>query len=228
MAPFSREKEPPQNPGRFRVSIKTLLMMAAGSMAVMFVGMGLLAWFAQTADNAFYINWLIGLSTLGVPVAALFGILSYRSVVLPLQRARREIDRMSSGDLTGSIEANGVAELSRLMQSLRVLQINTKLLIGQIKEVTGLVTTGAGEIASGNADLSGRTESQASSLEETASSMEELTGTVKQNAENSRHASQLVTSTTEIALTGGELVGKVITTMGSIKDSSRKIADIMA
>ena len=209
------------------VSIKTLLMMAAGSMVVMFVGMGLLAWFAQTADNAFYINWLIGLSTLGVPVAALFGILSYRSVVLPLQRARMEIDRMSSGDLTGNIEANGVAELSRMMQSLRVLQINTKLLIGQIKEVTGRVTTGAGEIASGNADLSGRTESQASSLEETASSMEELTGTVKQNAENSRHASQLVTSTTEIALTGGELVGKVITTMGSIKDSSRKIADII-
>ena len=209
------------------VSIKTLLMMAAGSMVVMFVGMGLLAWFAQTADNAFYIHWLIGISTLGVPVAALFGILSYRSVVLPLQRARREIDRMSSGDLTGNIEANGVAELSRMMQSLRVLQINTKLLIGQIKEVTGRVTTGAGEIASGNADLSGRTESQASSLEETASSMEELTGTVKQNAENSRHASQLVTSTTEIALTGGELVGKVITTMGSIKDSSRKIADII-
>ena len=134
---------------------------------------------------------------------------------------------MSSGDLTGRIEANGVAELARLMQSLRVLQINIKLLVGQIKESTDLVNAGASEIASGNADLSARTESQASSLEETASSMEELTSTVKQNAESAHHASKLVSSTAEIAVNGGEIVGQVIDTMGSIKDSSSKIADII-
>ena len=91
---------------------------------------------------------------------------------------------MSTGDLTGRIVANGANELVDLMQSLRILQINIKLLVGQIKQSTELVNMGASEIATGNADLSGRTESQASSLEETASSMEELTSTVKQNAEH--------------------------------------------
>ena len=57
--------------------------------------------------------------------------------------------------------------------------------------------------------------------------MEELTSTVKQNAEQSHHASKLVLSTAEIAVNGGEVVGKVINTMGSIKDSSKKIADII-
>jgi aerotaxis receptor len=144
-----------------------------------------------------------------------------------LERSRLEIDRMSSGDLTGKIEAGGVAELASLMQSLRVLQINTKWLVGQIKEATDQVNVGASEIASGNADLSGRTESQASSLEETASSMEELTSTVKQNAEHARHANQLVISTADIASNGGLIVGKVVETMASIKQSSRKIADII-
>ena len=166
-------------------------------------------------------------AVLGAALAAVSGFVMYRSVVMPLNRTRQDIDRMSAGDLSGKIESSGDDELTRVMQSLRVLQTNVKLLVGQIKEATDLVNMGAGEIASGNADLSGRTESQASSLEETASSMEELTSTVKQNAENARQANQLVVSTADIAVKGGEVVGQVVNTMASIKVSSRKIADII-
>ena len=208
-------------------SLKAMLALASISMAIMFVGMGVLAWLATTEANQHLTGWLMAIAALGVPLAALFAVLSYRTVVLPLERARQDIKRMSSGDLTGRIATRGADELSNLMQSLRVLQINIKLLVGQIKQSTELVNLGAREIATGNADLSARTESQASSLEETASSMEELTSTVKQNAEHAHHASQLVSSTAEIAGKGGEVVGQVIDTMASIKDSSRKIADII-
>jgi methyl-accepting chemotaxis protein len=57
--------------------------------------------------------------------------------------------------------------------------------------------------------------------------MEELTSTVKQNAENARQANQLVVSTADVAAKGGQVVGQVVDTMASIKDSSRKIADII-
>ncbi|MHB1077034.1 methyl-accepting chemotaxis protein [Thiobacillus sp.] len=209
------------------LSLKTMLAIAAGSVGALFAGIGILAWLATTGNGTSYLNWLMAISILGVPLAVVFGVLSYRSVVVPLEHVREEIDRISSSDLTGQIEAKGIVELARLMQSLRILQINLKWLVGQIRESTDLVNAGASEIASGNADLSGRTESQASSLEETASSMEELTSTVKQNAESAHHASKLVSSTAEIAVNGGDVVGKVIHTMGSIKDSSRKIADII-
>ncbi len=209
------------------LSLKTMLAIAAGAVGVLFAGIGMLAWLATTGDSAIYLNWLMAISALGVPLAAICGVVSYRSVVVPLEHVREEIDRISSSDLTGRIEAKGLVELAWLMQSLRVLQINTKWLVGQIKESSDLVNAGASEIAAGNAELSGRTESQASSLEETASSMEELTGTVKQNAEGAHHASKLVTSTAEIAANGGEIVGQVIATMGSIKESSKKIADII-
>ncbi|OYX30893.1 MAG: chemotaxis protein [Hydrogenophilales bacterium 32-62-9] len=208
-------------------SIKTLLVLAVSAMAALFGAIGVLAWLATGSEGTFYLNSLMVIAALGVPMAGAFGLLSYRSVVLPLQNAGHDIGRMSAGDLTGRISASGAAEIASLMQALRVLQNNTKLLVGQIKESTHSVNLGAQEIARGNADLSRRTESQASSLEETASSMEELTSTVKENADNSHMASKLVASTADIAVQGGEVVGKVIETMASINSSSRKIADII-
>jgi aerotaxis receptor len=208
-------------------SLKAVLWIAAGSMAGLFAVMGVLAWAATNEANQQFTGWLMAIAALGVPLAALFAVFLSRTIVRPLERVKHDIERMSTGDLTGRMVAEGADELVNLMQSLRILQINIKLLVGQIKQSTGMVSMGAGEIAAGNVDLSGRTESQASSLEETASSMEELTSTVKQNSENTRHASQLVISTADIAVKGGEVVGQVISTMGSIKESSRKIADII-
>jgi methyl-accepting chemotaxis protein len=83
------------------------------------------------------------------------------------------------------------------------------------------------EINAGNQDLSSRTEQQASSLEETASSMEELTSTVKQNADNARQANQLAATASGNAVRGGEVVAQVVSTMGSINESARRIADII-
>ncbi|MDO9006622.1 MAG: methyl-accepting chemotaxis protein, partial [Thiobacillus sp.] len=55
----------------------------------------------------------------------------------------------------------------------------------------------------------------------------ELTSTVKQNAENARQANQMVVSTADVAVKGGQVVGQVGDTMASIKESSRPIADLI-
>ena len=209
------------------LSLKSILTLAAVSMTLLFGLMGVLAWLATTEANQALTGWLMAIAGMGIPLAVGFAVGCHRIVVTPLERARGDIERMSSGDLTGRIVAGGADEVARLMQSLRILQINIKLLVGQIKQSTGLVDTAASEIAAGNMDLSSRTESQASSLEETASSMEELTSTVKQNAENARQANQLVVATADIAARGGDVVGQVVNTMASIRDSSGKIADII-
>lgn len=105
------------------------------------------------------------------------------------------------------------------------------LIVAPIVAVTKAIetiTTAANEISSGNADLSSRTESQASSLEQTAASMEELASIVKQNAENARQANQLALEASDIAIKGGEVVNEVVSTMGTINDSAKKIEDIIS
>ncbi len=57
--------------------------------------------------------------------------------------------------------------------------------------------------------------------------MEHLTSTVRQSADAARQANQLASTAAEVAARGGQVVGEVVTTMGDINQSSRKIADII-
>jgi len=96
-----------------------------------------------------------------------------------------------------------------------------------IQQASGAINVAASEISSGNNDLSRRTEQQAANLEETAASMEELTTTVRTNAGHAGQANQLVLSAASVAKEGGDVVNQVVTTMGEIEESSRKISDII-
>jgi len=58
--------------------------------------------------------------------------------------------------------------------------------------------------------------------------MEELTSTVKQNAENARHADDLARSASEVAARGGQVVSQVVEKMATINASAQKIVDIIA
>ncbi|HKQ29762.1 MAG TPA: methyl-accepting chemotaxis protein, partial [Burkholderiales bacterium] len=85
----------------------------------------------------------------------------------------------------------------------------------------------AKEIAAGNINLSQRTEEQASTLEETASGMEQLSDQVKQNANSCSTARTRADRANEVAVKGGEMVQKLIQTMGLINKSSNKVTDII-
>ncbi|WP_328484873.1 methyl-accepting chemotaxis protein [Methylobacillus arboreus] len=171
-------------------------------------------------------------------VAILLGVVFARvitvSIVEPINYGIRVIGRVSKGDLAprqndllDMIDENAADEPGKLLVGIRFMVQELRKLVTEVRGSTDTMLVATSEIASGNADLSSRTESQASSLEETASSMEELTSTVRQNADNARQANQLVITASESAVRGGQVVDQVVNTMGSIKESSRKIVDII-
>ncbi|MBD9478825.1 HAMP domain-containing protein [Pseudoxanthomonas sp. PXM02] len=135
---------------------------------------------------------------------------------------------LSQGDLTARMEGDFHGVFARMRDDANATVVQLTEIVGIIQQASASITTAAGEIAAGNSDLSRRTEQQAANLEETAASMEELTSTVRQNAESARQANQLAIGAASVASQGGEVVGKVITTMQDIEQSSKRIAEIIA
>ncbi|KAF1725286.1 hypothetical protein CSC76_12275 [Pseudoxanthomonas mexicana] len=138
------------------------------------------------------------------------------------------LQAIARGDLTARMEGDFHGVFARMRDDANATVAQLTDIVGRIQDASTSINTAAGEIASGNSDLSRRTEQQAANLEETAASMEELTSTVRQNAESARQANQLAQGAAGVASQGGEVVGKVVTTMRDIEQSSKKIADIIS
>jgi len=171
---------------------------------------------------------LIGtLAVFSVLLGALASWQLTRGIVRPIREAVQLAETVASGDLTHRIDATSRDETGALLRALRHMNDSLVQIVTEVRGGTDTIAGASGEIAAGNLDLSARTEQQAASLEETAASMEQLTGTVRQNADNARQANQLAITASNVAVEGGSVVGQVITTMGSINDSSRKIVDII-
>ena len=170
---------------------------------------------------------LFGLGAVAVALGVVCAVVITRSITVPLAGAVVVAQRVASGELSSEVVVVGRDETSELLQALHDMNHSLATTVGEVRAGSELITTAAHEIAAGNADLSARTETQASSLEETASSMEELTSTVKQNADNARQANQLAVSASSVAEKGGNVVSQVVSTMGSIKESSSRIVDII-
>jgi methyl-accepting chemotaxis protein len=132
--------------------------------------------------------------------------------------------QIAEGDLgvqiPPAVPGSMMAGLAQMVDSLRRL-------VGEVRAAIDSITTASTEIAQGNADLSQRTEQTASNLQMTASAMEELTGAVQQTSNSASMANQLATTAAEVAGRGGTVVSEVVSTMGEINESSKRIADII-
>ncbi len=149
------------------------------------------------------------------------------AIVGPVNEVVRVLEALSKGDLTETIIEDYQGTFGTLKDDANATVAQLTELIKRIKKTADSVKTAAGEIALGNSNLSQRTESQAASLEETAASMQELTATLKHNADNAMQANELAVGASDIARNGGEVVDKVVQTMLSISESSKKIVDII-
>lgn len=170
---------------------------------------------------------LITLS-ISLPLAAWFAIGMIRSISRSLIEAADLAKAVAHGDLTASLHSTGKDEISVLMDSLRAMSDSLVQVVSSVRQGTETVAMSSNEIAQGNHELSARTEQQASALEQTNTSMIALGGTVAKNADAAREANRLATNASSVAVQGGEVVNRVVSTMRDINDSSRKIADIIS
>ncbi len=150
-----------------------------------------------------------------------------RGMIQPLREALAVAQKITSGDLTAQHESARRDEFGQLMQALGGMKDQLFTVVSNVRTGTTTVASTSSQISRDNTALSDRTVTQTDSLQQTAASMEQITITVKQNADNAEQANKLVLQASDHAIKGGEVVSKVVNTMGSIKESSRKISDII-
>ncbi|PTD95290.1 methyl-accepting chemotaxis protein [Pseudothauera lacus] len=134
---------------------------------------------------------------------------------------------VSQGDLEARVEGEFRGTLGRLKDDTNATVARLREVVGRIKGSADAIGAASRQIAAGNGELSTRTEAQAASLEQTASAMEELNVTVRQNADNARAARELAETANAVAERGGERMREVVSTMGAIQGSARRIGDII-
>ena len=170
---------------------------------------------------------IVAMLAAAVALAAALGVLIARAITVPLREAVAVAEAVAGGDLTHNIGSTARDETAQLQRALGAMVLNLRTIVADVRSSVESVSTASAQIATGNIDLSQRTEEQAANLQETAASMEQITSTVRQNADNASAASQLAAAARDVAVRGGGVVDHVVATMAGIKQSSRRIADIV-
>ena len=176
-------------------------------------------------------RWLLGLIMGGAVLLSVAGaLLISRSITGPLGGEPDDIvraaDAVAAGDLTLRLAVRP-GDTGSALARMAAMQSSLSGVVANVRSNSESVATASAQIAQGNQDLSQRTEEQASALQQTAATMEELGTTTRNNADSAKQANQLAQGASAVAAQGGEVVGKVVTTMQDISDSSRKIGDII-
>ncbi|MCW7546270.1 methyl-accepting chemotaxis protein [Aurantimonas litoralis] len=137
-------------------------------------------------------------------------------------------ERLSSGDLTVRMQDRVANEFEPIRAKFNASVAALETAIGHVVMSIASIRTGLGEINTASNDLAHRTEQQAASLEETVAALGEVTQAVNETAEGASKAQKVATVARERAQKGGEVVGKAVTAMGQIEQSSEKINSIIS
>jgi methyl-accepting chemotaxis protein len=191
------------------------------------VGSGLYMDDVQAQIRATLVKTL-GLALAFIAALGVLGAFIARAVLRQIggepQHAMAVMQQVAAGDLSVSVAH---ASAHSLLAGLDATVVSLRRIVGQVRQSTDSIATASSQIATGSLDLSARTEQAASSLQQTAAAMEQLTGTVANTSNSARQANELAARATATAQQGSAVVGEVVATMGTINDSSRKIADII-
>jgi methyl-accepting chemotaxis protein len=173
-------------------------------------------------------QWLVPVALLlSLSLAAYFIWRALRDLTAPLERAIDAANEIAAGNIDSATRLDTRRDLGHLLASIRTMAERVTQMVVKIRSASATIETVAQDLSKGNRDLTQRTEHQAASFENTAASIGQLAHTVRQNAMNAQQASDLSVNACQIAAAGGDTVGRVIETMGSIAESSRRIHEII-
>ncbi|WP_297801820.1 methyl-accepting chemotaxis protein [uncultured Brevundimonas sp.] len=134
---------------------------------------------------------------------------------------------LAGGDLSHRVTINVHAKAQALKDDFNTAAERLDAAVRVIIDRASAIGAAAQQVSDAADELSRRTERQAASLEETAAAVDQISTTVASSAEAAQESGAVVREAHLMARDGQDVVGRAVTAMGQIEDSSRQIGAII-
>ncbi|WP_157119256.1 methyl-accepting chemotaxis protein, partial [Azohydromonas lata] len=183
---------------------------------------------ALRVDRLQQAMWVkLGVSAAGIAIALYLLLAFYRVTLGGLDEIARQLRELSHGNLTLHPQPWGRDEVAQLMSTLAATLDALRGTVAQVRTGASEIDTASREVAMASMDLSKRTEQGAAQLQRTAAAMSQIGQTLNQSAGSAASAADMVAHNAQVAQQGSEVVAEAVRTMGGIRDSSQRIAEIV-
>jgi methyl-accepting chemotaxis protein len=153
---------------------------------------------------------------------------SLDAVLEPINEAAAVLEKVAQRDLTARVVGKYQGDHAKIKDALNTAVENLENSMVQVGQASAQVTSASGQISSGGQSLAQGASEQAASLEEISATLEEMSSMTKQNADNSNQAKDLSQDARGSADRGTEAMGRMKSSINSIKTSSDETAKIIS
>jgi methyl-accepting chemotaxis protein len=172
---------------------------------------------------------LVSVALAGMVIGVVVIGLLTRSLTRALGAEPAELCEAARRVAAGDLEAFGTTKMApqgSVVDSLAHMRESLAGIVARVRSGSDSIATGTAQIAAGNLDLSQRTDTQATQLQKTASAMGHIAEAIGTTAAVAGEADQMAKRASTLAVRGGEMVGKVVSTMQEISTASKQIGEI--
>ena len=178
----------------------------------------------SNTKRAINVSMLFGFITL--LVASVMSFLLSQSIVRPIREILTQLEEVSLGNLTISVNSKRKDELGQVSRHIENVVKKLNEVIGGVKRIAINLSTASVEISSGAQLISNGASHQAGTSEEISTAMEELLSTVNRTSDIAQAASELATQASESLREAGINLSKSGEQFGELIHKVNTISEI--
>jgi methyl-accepting chemotaxis protein len=181
--------------------------------------------FRKEFINKMINNIIISLVLLLIIFAVYFGVLL--SIIKPLNRVIEQTERITKGDLTGSVDYAGSDELGRLSQSINHMSQRLRETIGDMVKSSNDLVKSAEGLRERAGDEAKNSELLVEQVSHVATTVEEMSQTIIDIAKNAEVAADTSEDTMKAAYEGKDIADGAVNAINSVYTTTTELATMV-
>ncbi len=182
----------------------------------------------RDSDTGFATRMMIGATLLALLVGILAAWLITRQITRPLQETLEAVERITSGDLTQTLQVSRRDELGVVQQGIQRMGSTLRELIGGIRDGVTQIASAAEELSAVTEQTSAGVNSQKVETDQVATAMQEMSATVQEVARSAAEASQAASDADHEASQGDRVVAEAIAQIDRLAAEVTRSTDAMS